>query len=622
MSRLADAPPVRAFEPHEIALSTTGSAAVVTAFLALLVFAGQNRAVVKAVEAPAEKLVPMQVRPVLDDLPLLKLGGKKRAKLPDMWKKNAPVQRFETSSAPSTKAAKTPDAIPDSPLAKPDAAAPPPPDADVAKQVDQTLLDAGDKTPTVEGEGSPDGVKEGTETDPLKARAVSAYRAKLISWFDVRFRPPESGIPCAELKKLGSSVSVQVSGDRRVGAYSVSSPSGNSVFDERVRTTLDRVVGEELPPPPPLYPDILSSTLSFRLSGSKAQCDDKPAPSNPAPPANPAPEGPHPRRLLRPRSRASRARAAGFGLALSALLAVHSASAQAPAAAPRADESALGEMLVTGTTQERLPRIAVLPSLSPDLEDVIVRGVVRRDIELTGLFDVIPDSKAPVGLYGFDDSIDIDAWRALGAEAIVKVAARADNAPGKIQVLGVAYFLNVGKEPVYQKKIVVSKNDARVTAHRVTDALLGALTGRPGGFASELTFSARWAKNRRIFRVDADGNGLTPLTEPNDHAIAPAWGPNALHLLLAEPKLRALRALFVGRWHQQANRQHPLQDIALRRRLRQGLRAHGARRQQRERRERHLRRLARWRQHAARVEHRLGHAPDLQPIGKARVGWW
>ena len=195
----------------------------------------------------------------------------------------------------------------------------------------------------------------------------------------------------------------------------------------------------------------------------------------------------------------------------------------------------LGEILVTGSSQEKVPRIAVLPSLSPDLEDVIVRGVVRRDIELTGLFDLIPDSKAPVGLYGFDDSIDIDAWRSLGAEAIVKVAARADNQPGKIQVLGVAYFLNVGKEPVYQKKIVVPKSEARVTAHRITDALLGALTGRPGSFASELTFSAKWARSRRIFRVDADGNGLLPLTDPEDHAIAPSWGPShSLYYLVSK----------------------------------------------------------------------------------------
>jgi TolB protein len=182
--------------------------------------------------------------------------------------------------------------------------------------------------------------------------------------------------------------------------------------------------------------------------------------------------------------------------------------------------------LVTGTqATEKLPRIAVLPSLSPDYEDVIVRGVVRRDFELTGLFEVISDDKAPPGMYGFEDAVDIDAWRKVGPEAIVKVAARKAPNPDQIEVFGLAYLMNNGKKPVFEKKLTVKKTEARVTAHRITDALLGALTGRPGGFASELTFSGRWGKNRRIFRMDADGNGLLPFTDPKDTAIAPAFGP-------------------------------------------------------------------------------------------------
>jgi TolB protein len=221
---------------------------------------------------------------------------------------------------------------------------------------------------------------------------------------------------------------------------------------------------------------------------------------------------------------------------LSLLLFAAHAAADTPAAAPAAadaapNEGVLGEFVVTGVSQERLPRIAVLPSLSPDLEDVIVRGVVRRDFELTGLFDVLPDSKAPQGLYGFEDPVDVEAWQKLGAEAIVKVAAQKKDAT-HIQVLGIAYFLNVGKEPVYQKTIVVNKADARVTAHRITDALLGALTGRPGSFASELTFSGKWVQNRRIFRMDADGNGLSPLTDSSDTAIAPTFGAPG-HILYA-----------------------------------------------------------------------------------------
>ncbi|HEX2870636.1 MAG TPA: tolB protein [Polyangiaceae bacterium] len=198
--------------------------------------------------------------------------------------------------------------------------------------------------------------------------------------------------------------------------------------------------------------------------------------------------------------------------------------ASAPATPAGPDESVLGEMIITSSTVEKLPRIAVLPSLSPDYEDVIVRGVVRRDFELTGLFDVIPDEKAPPGMYGFEDAVDVDAWRKLGAEAIVKVAARRVGTD-QIQVFGLAYLMSSGKKPVFEKSLTVKKTEARVTAHRITDALLGALTGRPGGFASELTFSGRWGKNRRIFRMDADGNGLLPLTDPKDTAIAPAFGP-------------------------------------------------------------------------------------------------
>ena len=209
-------------------------------------------------------------------------------------------------------------------------------------------------------------------------------------------------------------------------------------------------------------------------------------------------------------------------IAFATLTPAAASAADVPVAAP--DESVLGEMIITSSTVEKLPRIAVLPSLSPDYEDVIVRGVVRRDFELTGLYDVIADDKAPPGMYGFEDAVDVDAWRKLGAEAIVKVAARKVGTD-QIQVFGLAYLMSNGKKPVFEKSLTVKKTEARVTAHRITDALLGALTGRPGGFASELTFSGRWGKNRRIFRMDADGNGLLPFTDPKDTAIAPAFGP-------------------------------------------------------------------------------------------------
>jgi hypothetical protein len=267
----------RAFEPHEVLLSIAFSTGVIVSFFMLLVVAGESMARVTPVTPPAPLAIPIKVNPVMDDLPLLKLGGKKvRPKLPDMWKKNPPVKRFEEKSAPSPKAAKTPEALPTSKLAKPDAEAPPP-DAEVAKKVDQELPEAGPPdAATVEGEGSPDGVKEGTEADPLKARAMSAYTAKLLAFLNSRFVPPsaaETGLPCEDAKKLLASASVTVGADRMITGAIMSKPSGNSAFDARLQTTLSSLVGQQLPPPPPLYPDILPPVLSPRYSGSSTQCE-------------------------------------------------------------------------------------------------------------------------------------------------------------------------------------------------------------------------------------------------------------------------------------------------------------------------------------------------------------
>jgi outer membrane biosynthesis protein TonB len=278
------------YKPREIALAFLLAFLVEAGILLIWIYAGAGSAHVAATELEAPKEVPIKVKPVVDETPLLKLGGKKKAKLPDMWKKQAPVQRFEESSAPSAKASKSPESIPSSKLAPLDASAPPP-DAETAKQVDQTLTDAApDAAPTVEGEGSADGVKEGTEADPLKARAVSAYYGKLQGWFNARFRPPSEGAPCAELKKLGASVVVTVGGDRSVAGYSIVKPSGNPSFDANVRSMLDGARGEQLPPPPPLYPDILGQSLPLRLSGQNAKCNDTPSQPSPPAPSEPAPE--------------------------------------------------------------------------------------------------------------------------------------------------------------------------------------------------------------------------------------------------------------------------------------------------------------------------------------------
>ena len=265
---------VRAFLPQELALALFLAALVEGGLVGLIVVAGQNRAKVVAHEATEPEEIPIAVKPVMDDLPLLKLGSKKvKAKLPDMWTKQAPVQRFEETSAPSEKAEKTVEKIPTTPLAKADAAAPPP-DAALAKVVDQPLTNAAPakEEPNLPTEGASDGVKNGTETDPLKARAQNLYNAKLIGWFQSRFQAP-AGMPCDVVHPLIARAQITVGADRTISGATLSGPSGNAEFDAKVKATIDGFVGQQLPPPPPLYADLSTgNVMTPSFSGKAASC--------------------------------------------------------------------------------------------------------------------------------------------------------------------------------------------------------------------------------------------------------------------------------------------------------------------------------------------------------------
>jgi outer membrane biosynthesis protein TonB len=258
---------IRSFLPSELVLAA-GLAVIIEGGLFILLVTASNKAHITAKEDPADKVIPIEVKPVLDEMPpLLKLGSKKmRAKLPDMWAKKPPIKRFEAGSAPSPKAEATKEKIPETPVVKKDKEAPPP-DAAIAKKVDEQPKtdEPPPKEQNLAEEGHEDGVKEGTETDPLKAFAVGQYRIKISGWFNARFkRPTSNDIPCDELKKLRSSVVATISGERTVSGYTITKPSGNAIFDERVKSTMDAIVGggAELPPPPPNYSDILGTSIS------------------------------------------------------------------------------------------------------------------------------------------------------------------------------------------------------------------------------------------------------------------------------------------------------------------------------------------------------------------------
>jgi TolB protein len=226
-------------------------------------------------------------------------------------------------------------------------------------------------------------------------------------------------------------------------------------------------------------------------------------------------------------SRVGRLRLVAFLLALGVLFAQRGVVAQQPPAPGAPDaEQLLGNILVVAEAAARpLPKIAVYPSLSSDIEDVTLRSVVRRDLDLCGEFELLPEDKKPEGLYLSDSPIDAKAWTATGIESLVRVTGKKAGAD-KVELRGQAYFVRKSADPVFDKKFVVPAKDIRVESHRVADLLIGALTGTNGGFASHLAFASGGGKQRRIFTIDADGNNAAAASPTDRTAIAPTFGKN------------------------------------------------------------------------------------------------
>jgi hypothetical protein len=144
----------------------------------------------------------------------------------------------------------------------------------VAKEVETPVEVPKDETPpaNVDTKGHEDGSKDGKEMDPLKARAVDLYREKIRGWFSRRFRVTGSGLTPEEIVKHRVSATVVLSNGRSVADFSIVS-CGQAAFDNAARKALESAKGDELPPPPDNYPEIIQSQISLTFTCTPERCD-------------------------------------------------------------------------------------------------------------------------------------------------------------------------------------------------------------------------------------------------------------------------------------------------------------------------------------------------------------
>lgn len=179
-----------------------------------------------------------------------------------------------------------------------------------------------------------------------------------------------------------------------------------------------------------------------------------------------------------------------------------------------AGEDVLGEIVVEATRDEskriRLPPLVVRPAPGASVETIALHAIVARDLELAGMFEL----DAALGEPAADD---------LRPRVVVDV--RGDD-PKALQLLARIEQRRDGEWTSREVTIPSASARDRAASHRLTDRVLGELTGRDGAFAGRLAVVRRVpGTDPRLYLADVDGRGIEVVTPPSQLVVGTAFDP-------------------------------------------------------------------------------------------------
>ena len=197
--------------------------------------------------------------------------------------------------------------------------------------------------------------------------------------------------------------------------------------------------------------------------------------------------------------------------------------------------SKLPPIQITGAGQLYPIAVSELKDLGGDGAHNISRvfdTTLTRDLKLSSFFRII-DSQAyiedpqtsgyDIGQFNFGD------WRSINAEFLVKGAVT--RRAGKVQVE--ALLFDVGEQRrMMGKRFTGEPDEVSEMARRFADAVLEAVTGKRGPFATKLAFvSTRGGRFKEVYTSWLDGGMLYRVTDNPTINLFPSFDRSAQHLL-------------------------------------------------------------------------------------------
>jgi TolB protein len=173
--------------------------------------------------------------------------------------------------------------------------------------------------------------------------------------------------------------------------------------------------------------------------------------------------------------------------------------------------------------------VLALPPLAANEgpDDLALRQTLENDLVVTGFFRLLPLAGPPLAQAEKERGTtqpDHAAWAAFGAELLLRVSvARQD---GRL-VLRATLFDVGARTQLLSREESDAPAEAPRLAHRLSDAVVRALTGGPGLALTRI--AATWSNGtdpKRVVIMDYDGRNQRSLSADGVLALHPAWFPD------------------------------------------------------------------------------------------------